>query len=543
MTSDRTWWHKGVVYQIYPRSFHDTNGDGVGDLAGIRRRLDYLVNLGIDALWISPIYPSPMADFGYDVADYTGIDPLFGSMDDFDALVTDAHARGLKIILDFVPNHTSDEHPWFVESRSSRDNPKRDWYLWHDPAPDGGPPTNWRSVFGGPAWTLDEKTGQFYYHGFLSKQPDLNWRNPDVRAAMMDVLRFWLDRGVDGFRVDVIWHLIKSEELVDNPLNPAFQPGQSPYDELDPIYTVDRPEVHDIVREMRSVLASYDGDRLLIGEIYLPLERLVAYYGEEGEGVHLPYNFQLVVLPWSAREIAAAIETYEALLPASGWPNWVLGNHDKSRIATRVGAAQARVAAMLLLTLRGTPTIYYGDEIGMHDVRIPPDRVQDPFERNVPGLGFGRDPNRTPMQWDTSANAGFSTAEPWLPIADDFREINVEVEDRDARSMLTLHRRLTALRREHHALHAGAYGSLPAEGDLVAFTRKDGALFLIILNLGASDATYALPDVDASIVLSTHLDREGEHVKGSVALRANEGVILRREDAEESRTTRTAGSS
>nr|PZN31071.1 MAG: alpha-amylase [Chloroflexota bacterium] len=370
------WWQRGVIYQIYPRSFQDSNGDGVGDLRGILQRLDYLAWLGVDAIWLSPIYPSPMADFGYDVADYCDIHPLFGNLEDFDRLVAEAHARGLKVILDYVPNHTSSQHPWFLESRSSRESPKRDWYIWRDPAPDGGPPNNWLAFFGGPAWTWDEATGQYYLHSFLPEQPDLNWRNPEVQRAMLDALRFWLDRGVDGFRVDVIWLMIKDDQFRDNPPNPDYRPDQPPIASLLPVYNADRPEVLDIIRMMRRTLDAYD-ERMMVGEIYLPIDRLMAYYGQNGDGCHLPFNFQLILLPWQAEKIKAAVDSYEQALPPGGWPNWVLGNHDQPRVATRAGQSQVGVAAMLLLTLRGTPTIYYGDEIGMHNVDIPPEQFQD----------------------------------------------------------------------------------------------------------------------------------------------------------------------
>ncbi len=388
MSRKHEWWQRGVIYQIYPRSFQDSDGDGIGDLGGILSRLEYLQWLGVDAIWLSPIYPSPMADFGYDISNYTDIEPLFGTLGDFDRLVAEAHHRGMKVVLDFVPNHTSSEHAWFRESRSSRTNPKRNWYIWRDPAPGGGPPNNWLSNFGGPAWEFDERTGQYYYHAFLRQQPDLNWRNPEVQEAMLGVLRFWLDRGVDGFRVDVIWHIVKDDQFRNNLPDPDFKPHHAPHRQLLATYNTDRPEVHDIIARMRGVLDEYE-ERMMVGEIYLPLERLVTYYGAQGTGVHLPFNFQLIELAWHARALADAIDRYEAILPSYGWPNWVLGNHDNSRIASRIGSAQARVAAMLLLTLRGTPTLYYGDEIAMHNVPIPPDRVQDPFEKNVPGLGIG----------------------------------------------------------------------------------------------------------------------------------------------------------
>ena len=528
MPHKHLWWQKGVIYQIYPRSFMDASGDGVGDLAGITARLDYLQWLGVDAVWISPIFPSPMADFGYDVADYTGIDPLFGTLDDFDRLVEAAHARGLKVILDYVPNHTSDRHPWFLESRSSRDNAKRDWYIWRDPAPDGGPPNNWLAHFGGVGWEFDEATGQYYFHSFLPEQPDLNWRNPEVQEAMLDVLRFWFDRGVDGFRIDVLWHIVKDDQFRDNPPNPDWVPAQGPYNKLVPVYTTDRPEVHDLIARMRALADAYD-ERVLIGEIYLPVERLVTYYGEDGAGVHLPFNFQLVTLPWNASAIKHAVDNYEAALPPDGWPNWVLGNHDNHRIASRIGEAQARVAAMLLLTLRGTPTLYYGDEIGMHDVPIPPDRVQDPYEKNVPGLGLGRDPERTPMQWEPGPAAGFTqNARPWLPLADDVDERNVVRMRDDAGSILTLHRRLLQLRASERALAVGGYAPLELAGDVIAYVRKDEqSRFLVALNLSHDAEYFPLHALSGHVVLSTCLDREGEPVEGVLQLRKNEGVVVR----------------
>jgi alpha-glucosidase len=525
------WWQRGIIYQVYPRSFMDANGDGVGDLAGVLSRLDYLGWLGVDALWLSPVYPSPMKDFGYDVADYTGVDPLFGTLADFDRLVQAAHARGLKVILDFVPNHTSDEHEWFKGARRSRDDPKRDWYLWRDPAPGGGPPNNWLSCFGGSAWQYDERTGQYYYHAFLPEQPDLNWRNPRVAEAMLGVLRFWLERGVDGFRVDVLWHLVKDADFPDNPVNTAWRPGMDPYQALVPVHTTDLPEVHGIVARMRRLLEEYR-ERVLIGEIYLPVERLVKYYGADLQGAHLPFNFQLVQAPWDAAHIARLIAEYERALPEGAWPNWVLGNHDQHRIASRVGAAQARVAAMLLLTLRGTPTLYYGDEIGMRDVAIPPHLVRDPFERNVPGRGLGRDPERTPMQWSADTQAGFTRGEPWLPVAPDYRDVNVAAQRDDAKSMLALYRRLIALRRAQPALEVGRFELVETQGEVLAYVRRSRrgeSDFLIALNLGAQPRRVPLPRPHASgaIALSTHLDRVDEPLDGSLELRGDEGVIIR----------------
>jgi alpha-glucosidase len=524
------WWQSAIIYQIYPRSFQDSNGDGIGDLRGILRRLEHLEELGADAIWLSPIFPSPMADFGYDISDYTDIDPLFGTLADFDELIAATHARGLKLLLDLVPNHTSDRHPWFALSRASRGNPKRNWYLWRDPAPDGGPPNNWLSEFGGSAWEFDAGTGQYYYHAFLREQPDLNWRNPEVRAAIYDVMRFWLARGVDGFRVDVMWHLIKDAEFRDNPPNPDYREGQGDKPKLIPLHTTDLPEVQEVVAEMRAVVDSF-GERVLIGEIYLPLERLVAYYGRDLRGCHLPFNFSLLLTEWRARAVAEIIDKYEGLLPSGGWPNWVLGNHDRQRVATRIGREQARIAAMLLLTLRGTPTLYYGDEIGMPQVMVPPDRIQDPLERNRPGLGLGRDGARTPMQWDAGPNAGFSTADPWLPLAQDHESENVETERQDPASIYNLYRRLIAVRWGQPALMSGAYRPIAARGDLLLYTRGNGpSTVLIALNLGADPASITPdPKVIGSVLVSCFADREDERILGNIDLRPHEGLVIKLE--------------
>ena len=523
------WWQTAVIYQIYPRSFQDSNGDGVGDLAGITSRLGYLSELGVDAIWISPIFQSPMKDFGYDISDYRAIDPLFGAMEDFETLLEAAHSQGLKVLLDFVPNHSSDQHPWFIASRSSRTNPKRDWYIWRDPAPDGGPPNNWLSEFGGNAWEFDDKTGQYYYHAFLSSQPDLNWRNREVVDAMHDILRFWLAKGVDGFRVDVIWHLIKDSAFRDNPTNPDYRPGRPPHQKLVPLYTTDLPEVHDVIAGMRRVVDEFDG-RLLIGEIYLPLERLVAYYGRDLDGAHLPFNFTLLNTPWDARKIAQLISEYEDVLPRGGWPNWVLGNHDQPRIAGRIGSPQAAVAAMLLLTLRGTPTIYYGDELGMPQAHIPPERVRDPFEKNVPGIGVGRDGSRTPMQWDATENAGFSTSEPWLPLAEGWKSINVANLREDGTSLLNLYRRLMSARRKSAALAQGGYRPYLTERDLLIYFREfEEERVLIALNLTHIDSAITFPpgQIVGSVLVSIFGDRDGEHVADTVVLRGDEGLVIK----------------
>ena len=515
---EMAWWQRGIVYEIYPRSFQDSNGDGVGDLNGILQRLDYLVQLGINAIWITPFYPSPMADFGYDVADYRGVDPIFGTMQDFDRLLREVHRRGLKVILDFVPNHTSDQHPWFLQSRSSRENPKRDWYLWRDE------PNNWLSNFGGSGWIWDETTGQYYYHSFLKQQPDLNWRNPEVRAAMFEVLRFWLERGVDGFRVDVMWLLIKDDQFRDNPPNPGYRPGEPSSHRLLPVYNSDRPEVHDVVAGMRAVVDSYP-DRVLIGEVYLPVKQLMSYYGKDLKGANLPFNFQLLQTAWSAEAVAQVISAYDSSLPAGAWPNWVLGNHDNARIATRVGVRQAAVAAMLLLTLPGTLTMYYGEEIGMTNVPISPEEAQDPAEKNEPGIGVGRDPERTPMPWDSSSGAGFTTGQPWLPLGANHTAVNVAALEQDRGSILHLYRKLIDLRRSHPALASGRMQAVAAENSLLRYERGgSGERLLILLNLGHTP-THALA-AGGMVIASTRFHRGGEKVEGAIELSAAEGLIV-----------------
>ncbi|TDB63729.1 alpha-amylase family glycosyl hydrolase [Arundinibacter roseus] len=524
------WWQGGIIYQIYPRSFQDSTGDGVGDLRGIIQRLDYLQWLGVTAIWLSPIYPSPMADFGYDIADYVGIDPLFGTEEDFSALVQEIHRRDMKLVMDLVPNHTSDQHPWFLESRSSRTNPKRDWYLWHEGRADGSFPNNWLSVFGGSAWEWDSATEQYYYHAFLKEQPDLNWRNPEVQEAMFDVMRYWLDRGVDGFRVDVMWHMIKDKQLRDNPANPAYESYMATYEKLLPTYSTDQPEVHDIVQKMRSVLDEYD-HRMMIGEIYLPIHKLVVYYGVDNKGAHLPFNFLLLSLPWEPQKIAAAIDEYEGAIPAGGWPNWVLGNHDQPRISSRIGIQQARVAALLLLTLRGTPTIYYGDEIGMHDVPIPFEEVQDPQGLNMPDKNLSRDPARTPMQWEPTPQSGFTTARPWLRIARSAPRQNVQTQQQDDHSMLSFYKRLIALRQAEPSLMYGNYIPVYSDNQIFVYIRhQEGSdRLLVVLNLSHRPCYFNPPNlrIQGTVVLATHIEIEGSRVEDSLSLYGDEGMLIR----------------
>ena len=533
------WWQKGIIYQIYPRSYQDSNGNGIGDLNGIRQRLDYIKSLNVHAIWLSPIYPSPMFDFGYDVADYCNIHPMFGTMADFDSLLEKIHDMGMKLILDLVPNHSSSEHPWFIESRQSRDNPKRDWYIWRDPAPDGGPPNNWLSFFGGPAWTYDDATGQYYLHQFVTQQPELNYRNPEVLAAMLDVMRFWLDKEVDGFRIDVIWLMLKDDEFRDEPENPDWD-GVNPFNRIQHIRTMNLPGVHDIIRKMRSVLDEYN-QRMMVGEVYLPNLDLVKYYGNprpDGklDECHLPFNFQLIQMEWNAEIVRMAVAAYESALPANGWPNWVMGNHDQHRIATRLGNEQARVANMLLMTLRGTPTTYYGEEIGMENVIIPPEFIQDPQALNQPDIAHivGRDPERTPMLWDDSPNAGFSDEGtiPWLPIAADYASKNVIQQESDPASMLNFYRALTTLRSTEPALSVGMYQGLELEEQDVYAYRKQGIQsddFLVVLNFSSNPRIVDLNAVSfkAKIEISTNMQRIGETDLGNLILDPNEGLILR----------------
>jgi len=531
----RLWWQQGVVYQIYPRSFKDTTGDGIGDLEGIIEKLDYLNDgtansLGIDAIWISPFYPSPMADFGYDVADYCNVDPLFGDLSTFDRLVTEAHRRGIKIIIDYVPNHTSDQHPWFLESRSSRSNPKRDWYIWRDAKSDGSLPNNWGSAFGGPAWTWDETTRQYYFHHFLKEQPELNWRNQEVRKAMLDVLHFWLKRGVDGFRMDVVGFLIKDYEMRDNPPNLAA-PRDLHLDDLYGrqlhIYNEDQDEVHEIMREFRRLLNQYE-ERCVIGELGYALDRWLRYYGETGEGLHMPFNFRLIEQPWEARAIRESVEHLEASLPAFAWPNYVLGNHDNPRLASRIGEAQARVAAMLLLTLRGTPTLYYGDELGVKNGIIPADKMKDPQGLRL-GPQRSRDLNRTPMQWNKGLYAGFSSSEPWLPVSGNYEVVNVEAESHDPVSLLNLCRNLIWFRRRTPALQDGSYRSVEIANDnCYAYIRSHPSrTYLVALNFSERPQTLNIDEGEkGTIKLSTHLDREEIISLSTLHLRPDEGVVI-----------------
>lgn len=523
------WWKTAVIYQIYPRSFMDSNGDGVGDLPGITSRLDYLQTMGVGAIWISPFFTSPMADFGYDVADYTDVDPIFGTLDDFDDLVATAHELGLKVVIDWVPNHSSSEHPWFVESRSSRDNPKRDWYVWRDPAPDGGPPNNWISVFSGPAWTLDETTGQYYLHSFLAEQPDINWRNAETKAAMLDTLRFWLDRGVDGFRMDVTHFIMKDPEYRSNPELDQAEPGYKDlgeYDTLVHLYDRGHPDIHPLFREMRAILDGYSAngqERFSVGEIHLTdWDEWAAYYGDNDE-LHMPYNFSLVAGEWTAEWARSNVDALEAAIPEGAWPNYVLGNHDEIRIATRLGPQLARLGILMLLTLRGTPTIYYGDEFGMVQADIAPEDQQDPWGRRRPGLG--RDGCRTPMQWSGDAGGGFSSGQPWLNTVDPDGTLNFTAQADDPESMFGLHVRLLRTRKNSPALNSGSYEPIDGYGsDVFAYRRVSGDdVKTVVLNFG--DDPLVLSGA-CRVAVGTNMF-EGD--RDSITILGKQGVVFDRD--------------
>jgi alpha-glucosidase len=528
-------WHKNaIIYQIYPRSFKDQSGDGVGDLHGLISKLDYLRgksdSLGVDAIWISPIYPSPMADFGYDVADYTGIDPLFGTMEDFRELLDESHRRGLKVMMDFVPNHSSDEHPWFLESSSSLDNPKRDWYVWKDPAPDGGPPNNWLACFGGSSWEFSEKTGQYYLHSFLVKQPDLNWANPELREAMKDAMRFWLDMGVDGFRVDAIDFLSKDPQFRNEPLNhyKDDEPDRLKYDVLHHKYSREAARLYEYLSEMANVIGEYD-DRFMITEGHPTHSDRVEGYLEHYKNVHhqlaSPFNFEGIFMPWKATNFKHFIDAFQAVMKPGYTPIYCLGNHDETRLATRIGTEAARTAAMMLMTLPGQAFIYNGDELGMTDTKIARDQIRDPQSVHGPT----RDPERTPMQWDASPYAGFSTAETWLPVNKNHKTLNAEAQTMDPDSLLNLYKRLIRLRKKHTALIHGTYLPVECEDGIFAYIREtDEESMLILLNFTDTTRHVTGPEISGEILATSDMQRTDEIAEGGLTMQPHEGLILLR---------------
>jgi len=528
---DSIWWRDGVIYQIYPRSFADSNADGIGDLNGITSRLDYLRELGVDAIWLSPIYPSPDVDFGYDVSEYCAIDPKYGTMVDFDRLVNAAHGRGIRIILDLVLNHTSDQHPWFQQSRSSRDNPYRDWYLWHKGRGIGKPPNNWQSVFGRRAWRFDPLSGEYYYHMFYRQQPDVNWRNPAVKKAMLDVFRFWLERGVDGFRLDVFNLYFKDDQFRDNP--PAI--GIRGFDRQRHIYDCDRPEMIPLLGEIRALLDAYP-ERYTVGETFLDSPHKAAQYCSPGL-LHAAFDFSLLRCPWKPARFLTAIQHWEEALHAESWPTNVLGNHDVSRMATRYGRGEdderLKVAATMLLTLRGTPFIYYGEEIGMRDISLSRGEIKDPVGKKYWPFYCGRDGCRAPMQWDDSANAGFSPVEPWLPVHGDYIQRNVAAQQKDSSSLYHFYRQLLQIRKEHIAIRQGMFQALTYEPQhLLAYLRQTSdQTILVALNFGRRPVRFATGGMvrqsEWELLLSNKRGAGGSlQVRDTLPLEGEEGLIL-----------------
>lgn len=529
MSDSYLWWRDGVIYQIYPRSFYDSNGDGIGDLPGITARLDYLADLGVDGLWISPIYPSPDVDFGYDVSNYKDIDPKFGSMRDFEDLVAAARQRGMRIILDLVLAHTSDQHPWFVEARQSRENERRDWYIWRDPKPGGGRPNNWESIFGGPAWEFDPLTGQYYYHMFYKQQPDLNWRNPAVRAEMMDVFRFWADKGVSGFRLDVFNNYLKDAQFRDNP--PRF--GLRGFDRQHHIYDTNQPEMIGVVQQIRRLVDAYP-ESYVVGETFMNQEWAADYVGEDK--LHAAFNFEMLGSPFSARKYFRAIQRWESGLAETAWPNYVLNNHDNPRTATRFGRGERderlKVAAAMLLTLRGTPFIYYGEEIGMRDIRITRKMIQDPIGKRYWPFHKGRDGCRAPMQWSSGPQAGFTGGTPWLPVHPDYLWRNVERQLADPDSLLNFYKRLLRLRRQTPALQRGMFQALTFDPrSLLAYQRQTSdQTVLVALNFSRRPLRLYLGPATTrgewALLLSSHRQEPPDLTQGVLPLAGYEVCIL-----------------
>ena len=541
-TPPQPWWQKAVFYQIYPRSFKDTTGDGIGDLAGIIQKLDYLkgtpTSLGIDAIWLSPVYPSPQSDFGYDVSDYCAIDPIFGDLPTFRQLLREAHERDIKVVMDLVVNHTSAEHEWFKESRASRDNHKQDWYIWRDGL-GNAPPNNWHSVFGGSAWQWDDQRQQYYLHLFLKDQPDLNWRNPAVQEAVWETMRFWLDLGVDGFRLDVYNFYFKDAELRSNPKRRSFKGIFYKYASQHHLYDQDQPELYSTLAKMREIVDSYPGDRMLVGETSTleDFRRAFSYYGDENNGLNLVFNFEFLHSRWRARDFRKAIQHWQTCAPEDSWPTWVLSNHDVKRHGSRysrgsqIDLARAKVAATLLLTLKGAPFLYYGEEIGMLELALPHHMIQDPPGKKFWPFFKGRDGCRTPMQWCDEANAGFTDGIPWLPVHENFKQVNVSIAAADDSSLLQYYKRLIRLRCATPTLLTGAMHLIEkVPRNTLIFTRSEaGDELWIGLNFSHRKAIVQLnfPE-NLEIILATHHAEGATFSHGVMALEPDEAVICRK---------------
>jgi len=523
MKKDFLWWRDGIIYQIYPRSFADSNNDGIGDLQGIIGKLDYLQDLGIDAIWLSPIYPSPDVDFGYDVADYQAIDPKFGTMKDFETLVRGAKKRDIHIVLDLVLNHTSDQHPWFIESKRSRENPYHDWYIWRDPQPNGEPPNNWQATFGGSGWEYNADLNQYYYHMFYKEQPDVNWRNPDVRSAMLDVFRFWLNKGVDGFRLDVFNAYFKDPDFKDNP--PKL--GIRAFDRQEHIYDTSQPEMFPLLKEIRGILDKHKA-AYAVGETFIAdPQRTASYCGENK--LHAAFNFNFSESRWHPQRFLNSTLKWYSALSEDAWPNNVLSNHDIKRAASRYCFGEddrrVKVAAAMLLTLRGTPFIYYGEEIGLRNIPIKRKAdVKDPIGKTFWPFHKGRDGCRAPMQWNSKTNAGFSQADPWLPVNKDFPTRNVVKQASDPDSLLNFYKRLIKIRKSEPALQRGSFTSLVEDPHhILSYCRTLGNdQIMVILNFSSRDLHFDLPDGQWDSLLN-----ENKSIAGSLPLSPYQVEILK----------------
>ncbi|MDR3002561.1 MAG: alpha-glucosidase [Fibromonadaceae bacterium] len=527
MNKDFCWWKHGVIYHVYPQSFYDTNDDGIGDLQGIIQKLDYLANLGVDALWLSPIYPSPLVDAGYDITDYKNINSIYGDMNDFMQLLKAAHKKGIRIIMDLVLNHTSDQHPWFKESRSSIDNPKRDWYIWQAPK-NKKAPNNWRTNFGKKAWQYDAATGEYYYHSFFYEQPDLNWRNPEVKEAMFEIAEFWLKLGIDGFRLDVINLLYKDKKLRDNSISNLFSNKKK-------VFNRNRGSVYKVLREFRVLLDKY-ADKVSVGEIYAvpPGDTKLAssFLGSGNDMLHLAFDFSLIFTRWKATFYYKTIRRIYSKMPKEGWPCFFLSNHDVGRSTKRFGLTffkyqKAKLHALLLLTLKGTPFIYYGDEIGMENASITKDQIRDLYGKLFYPLFKGRDGFRTPMQWNSNTNAGFSNAKLWLPVHPNYYSINVEAATNNENSVYSVYKQLLQLRKTHKALQSGNIKFLhEGKNNVLAYQRfLPSEKLLIFLNFSFLQKQLSINTEGLEQIFSTH-PQFNSIAGGKIVLKPYQGVVF-----------------
>ena len=519
------WWKNGIVYHVYPQSFKDSNNDGYGDLQGIIQKLDYIEELGIHAIWLSPVYQSPLVDGGYDISDYKNIHPDYGTMDDFRQLLDEAHKRNIRIIMDLVLNHTSDQHPWFLESKSSKENPKRDWYIWHPPC-NGKAPNNWRTNFGKKAWRYDPLTEEYYFHSFFREQPDLNWRNPEVKRVMFDIVSFWLDMGVDGFRLDVINMIFKNYSFQNDSIKALFSNNR--------VFNRNQPEVYEVLKEFRLLLEQYP-DKTSVGEIYAPPpgdSKLAAgFLGNGSDMLHLAFDFSLIFSVWQASSYYKIIRNYYQHIPQKGWPCFFLSNHDIGRSVGRTilsfyKHSKAKLHATLLLTLKGTPFVYYGDEIGMENTDIPKHKIRDLYGKLFYPFYKGRDGARTPMQWNDTDFAGFSMVEPFLPINNNHKSINVETSSKDEKSVYATYKKLIKLRNQHPVLQSGEIKFMnKGDKNVLIYSRySENKKIVVFLNFGFLPKKIKNTEV-STILFSTH-EKNNKEIEGNILLEAYEGLVI-----------------